>query len=292
MRKRLKSIRWSCSQGVVPVINHAKPHPIVPPLRTQKMTPTLSLQLPPQRSWQHFRAYFFVFFASRPRVTYVASSTFDSKLVWHSVLAHLKTQSQSLHDNAGMNTQLQDAELIALLDRVAAQDHAALKALYEQCASKLYGLALRVVTHRDWAEDVLQESFLTIWRSADNYRASLSPPMAWLGLIVRSRGLDLLRRRAAERSHLTQELDDTLADTLVSDGETPLDTAQASEQAWALHQCLVKLEKRQREVVSLAYVRDLSHSELATQLQIPLGTVKTWIRRGLDQLRTCMSRFA
>ncbi|MBC7619011.1 MAG: sigma-70 family RNA polymerase sigma factor, partial [Candidatus Saccharibacteria bacterium] len=94
------------------------------------------------------------------------------------------------------------------------------------------------------------------------------------------------------RSHLTQELDEVLADTLEGDSTCPLDTAQASEQAWALHQCLVQLDKRQREVVSLAYVRDLSHSELATQLQIPLGTVKTWIRRGLDQLRTCMSRFA
>ena len=71
-----------------------------------------------------------------------------------------------------------------------------------------------------------------------------------------------------------------------------MDTAQASEQAWALHQCLGKLENKQREVVSLAYVRDLSHSELAQQLRLPLGTVKTWIRRGLDQLRLCMARFA
>ena len=200
--------------------------------------------------------------------------------------------TKAFKHNAPMNTDNHDATLIALLDRIARQDHAALKSLYELCASKLYGLALRVVTNRDWAEDVLQESFLTIWRSADHYRASLSPPMAWLGLVVRSRGLDLLRRRAAERNHLTQELDEVLAETLEGDSASPLDTAQASEQAWALHQCLVQLEKRQREVVSLAYVRDLSHRELAAQLQIPLGTVKTWIRRGLDQLRTCMSRFA
>jgi RNA polymerase sigma factor (sigma-70 family) len=185
-----------------------------------------------------------------------------------------------------------DAQLIALLDRIARQDDTALKALYDQCASKLYGLALRVVTRRELAEDVLQEAFLSIWRSAADYRASLSPPMAWLGLIVRSRGLDMLRRRAAERSHLTQELDETLSDTLEGDAPNPMDTAQASEQAWALHQCLGKLENKQREVVSLAYVRDLSHSELAQQLSLPLGTVKTWIRRGLDQLRLCMARFA
>ena len=112
--------------------------------------------------------------------------------------------AQPLPHNAPMPFDHHDASLIALLDRIALQDHAALKLLYDQCAPKLYGLAMRVVTHRDWAEDVLQEAFLTIWRSAASYRASLSPPMAWLGLVVRSRGLDMLRRRAAERSHLTQ----------------------------------------------------------------------------------------
>jgi RNA polymerase sigma-70 factor (ECF subfamily) len=191
-----------------------------------------------------------------------------------------------------MNTPGQDAKLIAMLDRIGRQEHAALKSLYDECAGKLYGLALRVVTQTELAEDVLQEAFLTIWRAAPDYRASLSPPMAWMGLIVRSRALDLLRRRAVERMHLTQEIDETLADTLDGEGPTPLDTAQASEQAWALNQCLGRLEHKQREVVNLAYMRDLSHSELATQLQLPLGTVKTWIRRGLDQLRLCMARFA
>ena len=185
-----------------------------------------------------------------------------------------------------------NAELIALLERLAQQDHAALKPLYDLCSGKLYGLALRVVVRREWAEDVLQEAFLTIWRSAGDYRASLSPPMAWMGLIVRSRALDFLRRRAADRSHMTQELDEVLVDTLPGDFTTPLDTAQASEQAWALHQCLGKLENRQREVVVLAYLRDLSHSQLAEQLKLPLGTVKTWIRRALDQMRLCMARFA
>ncbi len=191
-----------------------------------------------------------------------------------------------------MTFESNDAEIIQLLDRIALHDAAALKALYDLCSSKLFGLAVRVVSNREWAEDVLQESFLSIWRSAGDYRASLSPPMAWMGLIVRSRGLDFLRRRASQRSHLTQEIDEVMADTLALDAPTPMDTAQASEQAWALHQCLVKLENRQREVVSLAYVRDLSHSELAQQLKLPLGTVKTWIRRGLEQLRVCMARFA
>ena len=197
-----------------------------------------------------------------------------------------------MRHNTPMNNEASDALLIALLDRVARQEHAALKALYDECSGKLYGLALRVVVQREWAEDVLQETFLTIWRSAPDYRASLSPPMAWMGLIVRSRGLDFLRRRNTQRGKLTQELDDDLADTLEGDAANPMDTAQASQQAWALHQCQSRLDNKQREVVSLAYIRDLSHGDLARQLQIPLGTVKTWIRRGLDQLRLCMARFA
>ncbi len=191
-----------------------------------------------------------------------------------------------------MPLQSQDPELMQLLDRVAQQDGVAFKQLYELCSSKLYGLAIRVVDNRVWAEDVLQDAFMVIWRTAGDYRASLSPPMAWMGLIVRSRGQDFLRRRASQRSHLTQDIDDTMAETLVNDTPSPMDTAQASEQAWALHQCLQKLENRQREVVSLSYMRDLSQSELAAQLKLPLGTVKTWIRRGLEQLRNCMARFA
>ena len=191
-----------------------------------------------------------------------------------------------------VNLQNLDPLLITLLDQIAQQDTAALKALYDHCSGKLYGLAMRVLGKHDWAEDVLQEAFLTIWRSAGSYRASLSPPMAWMGLIVRSRALDFLRRRSAERTHLTQELDEHLADSLAADLPTPMDTALASEQAWALHQCLGKLDNKQREVVSLAYLRDLSHGELAEQLKLPLGTVKTWIRRGLDQLRLCMAQFA
>lgn len=185
-----------------------------------------------------------------------------------------------------------DTQLIALIERVALADEAALKQLYELSSSKLYGVAVRVVGNRSWAEDVLQEAFLTIWRIAGDYRASLSPPMAWMCLIVRSRGLDFLRRRTSERADQTLELNDAMSDTMEGDSPNPMDTALAGEQAWALHQCLSQLGNRQREVVSLAYLRDLSHGELAEQLKLPLGTVKTWIRRGLEQLRGCMSRFA
>lgn len=185
-----------------------------------------------------------------------------------------------------------DAHLVDLLDQVGTGSHQALKRLYELTSGRLYGLALRVVREPQWAEDALQDTFLNIWRSAKDYRASLSPPMAWLGLMVRSRALDVLRRQNAEGLKLTQELDEDLQDTLESDMADPMQLNLASQQAQALHACLTRLENKQREVVSLAYLRDLSHAELAAQLKLPLGTMKTWIRRGLDQLRVCMSQFA
>jgi RNA polymerase sigma-70 factor (ECF subfamily) len=200
-----------------------------------------------------------------------------------------------------MAQDLKDLHLIALIGRIGARaghagrdadGEAALRELYDLTASRLYGVALRVVGNREWAEDVLQEAYLNVWRIAADYRAVLSPPLAWMGVIVRSRALDFLRRRASERADAALELDEMLSDTLAGESADPMDTSQASEQARALHECLRKLEARQREVVSLAYLRDLSHSELAQQLKLPLGTVKTWIRRGLDQLRNCMARFA
>ena len=192
-----------------------------------------------------------------------------------------------------------DERLVQLLDAVGQRDAAALKALYDLTAPRLYGLALKLVRQRELAQDVLQEAFLTVWRAASDYRDALSPPLAWLGLIVRSRALDALRRRKAAREDVSDSLDQssyddgpTPLDVMTSETPGPLDNVQTSQTASALHSCLARLEPRQREVLSLAYLRELSHGELSEQLKLPLGTVKTWIRRGLEQLRLCMARFA
>lgn len=178
--------------------------------------------------------------------------------------------------------------LVDLLGLVAQGDESALKRLYDLTSGRLYGLALRIVRTGELAEDVLQESFLRIWRCAADYEATLSPPLAWMGLIVRSRALDLLRRRVSERLHLTDTLDESVAETLAGETLDPSQSADASQQAQVLHQCLAQLKGPHREVLSLAYLRELSHSDLSEQLKLPLGTVKSWIRRGLEQLRLCM----
>jgi RNA polymerase sigma factor (sigma-70 family) len=186
-----------------------------------------------------------------------------------------------------------DQELIALLERVSLQDQQALKRLYDLSCSRLYGLALRIVGRTEWAEDVLQEAFLTVWKSASEYKAGLSPPLAWMGLIVRSRALDLLRRQKSQRDETkTVELAPELSDTLAGNATDPMDDAMLSQEAFTLRQCLSRLEQRQKTVISMAYLRDLSHAELAASLELPLGTVKTWIRRGLEQLRICMARLS
>lgn len=185
-----------------------------------------------------------------------------------------------------------DAHLIALLDRIATRDEAALRELYDITSRKLYGLALRMVGRVDLAEDVLQECYLNVWRIASDYRASLSPPMGWMSVIVRSRSLDMLRRLSSQMDGKMQSIDDDESQQIASSEVGLLDAAMAGEQAGALNNCLSKIEAKQRDVIVWAYFRDMSHSELASQFDLPIGTIKTWIRRGLVQLKSCMASFA
>lgn len=178
--------------------------------------------------------------------------------------------------------------LAALLQAAALGDRQALRQLYDQTATKLFGLALRITNRHDWAEDVVQESFVSIWHHAGDYRPHLAAPMTWMTAIVRNRALDCLRRQAAARASQTVELDDSLGEWLADDAAGPAELALASQEARALNQCLQRLEQPQRQAISLAYLKDMSHSELSEQLQVPLGTIKSWIRRGLERLRMCL----
>jgi RNA polymerase sigma-70 factor (ECF subfamily) len=178
--------------------------------------------------------------------------------------------------------------LDVLLGRVALGDRLALRALYDQVVPKLFGLALRITRRRDWAEDVVQESFVSIWHHAADYRPQVAAPMTWMTTIVRNRALDCLRRAHAARLASATSLEDTPEADLEDEHDGPAELAQASEQARALNRCLQRLDGQQREAVVLAYLQDLSHAELAARLRVPLGTIKSWIRRGLEKLRACL----
>ena len=176
--------------------------------------------------------------------------------------------------------------LETLISGVARGDQQALARLYSATSAKLFGVALRILRRRDWAEDVLQEAFLRIWHRAGDYRAARGAPMAWLTTIVRNRAIDRLR---ADRGDVA--LDEvTERASWADDGGSPEDLAVASADARELARCLEQLRPAQRDCIVLAYRDGYTHEELACRVERPLGTVKSWIRRGLAQLKDCLER--
>jgi RNA polymerase sigma-70 factor (ECF subfamily) len=176
--------------------------------------------------------------------------------------------------------------LQALAARSALRDQAAFAQLYQLTSAKLYAVALRIVRRRDWAEEVLQESFVNIWNHIGEYSAQKSAPMTWMTAVVRNRSLDWLRRPSFE--HGREDYDELAAAVPGDAGWQPERRLEDAREAQALHECLGLLGDRQRQAVALAYLHALTHTELAQHLGEPLGTVKTWVRRGLEKLRECM----
>jgi len=179
-----------------------------------------------------------------------------------------------------------DNDAIAeLMARCALRDQRAFAELYRLTCAKLYGVAIRILRREDWAEEVLQESFVNIWNHIAEYSATRSAPMTWMTAIVRNRALDWLRRPNLERG---DEDYDLLVESLPDQGPGPDIVLGHSRDAVALAECLRQLSGDQRQTIMLAYAHGLSHGELAQHLKQPLGTVKTWIRRGLERLKGCM----
>lgn len=183
-------------------------------------------------------------------------------------------------------------QLARWLHASAREDADAFRRLYDACSPKLYGLALRILRRRELAEEVLQESFVAIWRHAAEYESSMAAPMTWMSTIVRNRAFDLLRRdqnRAEMQFNETTEFDEAVSASLRDPQGNPVDALQLSSEARALAACMSVLEEKHRRVVGMAFFHDLSHSDVAQQLALPLGTVKTWIRRSLLRLHSCLS---
>jgi RNA polymerase sigma factor (sigma-70 family) len=185
---------------------------------------------------------------------------------------------------------LDPPQLKIWLAAVARKDANAFRSLYDATSSKLFGFALRILIKRELAEEVLQESFVSIWNNAGSYQAGMAAPMTWMTTIVRNKAFDLLRRVDSAVEIDADTFDKDVMDALESNDPTPIESLQLTQDSKALAHCFAKLEGLHRQAIALAFYHDLSHSEVAEQMKLPIGTIKTWVRRGLERLRLCLTK--
>jgi RNA polymerase sigma-70 factor (ECF subfamily) len=189
--------------------------------------------------------------------------------------------------NAPLAPARTNEELARLLARVALQDRAAFEQVYRLTSAHLLGLAEGVLGRRDRAEDVLQEAFMNVWYGAAGFNASLATPMTWLINIVRNKAIDKLRSGKTERA-TTVELDDEAMAVPADVATQPQRLFDDSVKRLRIDACMGELGAAQRQAIALAYYRGLVHTEIAEALNAPLGTVKAWVRRGMDKLKGCL----
>lgn len=170
-----------------------------------------------------------------------------------------------------------------LLFDCAQGDEQAFTRLYRLTSARLYGFALRILRDEGRAQECLQEAYVRIWAHSRDYRPDKGAPMTWMGTIVRRCALDMVRSRS--REHSTEDLE-WLLDLNQQRGTSQVDAADLK----AVQACLEQIRREQREALLSAYYEGLTHPELAERLQVPLGTVKTWVRRALAQIRRCLEQ--
>jgi RNA polymerase sigma-70 factor (ECF subfamily) len=180
---------------------------------------------------------------------------------------------------------LDDAALAELIQRIVHQDEKALERLYDAAAARVYGLVLRIVQRAALAEEVLEDTFWQVWRQAPRFDAARGRPLTWVLAMARSRAIDALRRE--QRFQHDELPDDDVADACGA-SPPPQDLLEATRGNERVHAALASLEPRSRQLVALAFFRGLTHEEIAEQQGLPLGTVKSLIRRALQQLRRVM----
>lgn len=173
--------------------------------------------------------------------------------------------------------------LTELMPRIAAGDRAALRQLYQATSAKLFGVCLRILSNRDESEDVLQEVYITIWRRADRFEAGRASVMTWISTIARNRAIDRLRARGPlAYAEQVEELE-------IDDGAPRADALlEAAQDGEALGKCLSELDERTEKVIRTAFFEGVTYEALAARMDAPLGTVKSWIRRGLAKLKGCL----
>jgi RNA polymerase sigma factor (sigma-70 family) len=185
-------------------------------------------------------------------------------------------------------------ELARLLARAGLGDRAAFARLYALSSAHLFAVILRINRDRAQAEDVLQEVYVNVWRAAQSFDAAQSQPLTWLTSIARNRAIDSLRRKQAEPQTRPAPLGDDsdeerdVYDDLADSAPGPLALLSQASDARALSKCMEGLSASQRQSVALAFYDGLSHAEVAEKMRQPLGTVKSWVRRALLSLRSCL----
>lgn len=173
---------------------------------------------------------------------------------------------------------MENDDLLPLLCSTAQGDKHAFANLYQQTSGKLFAITLNMLTNRAHAEEVLQEAFIKIWHNASEYNSSKGTVISWMISIVRYRSLDALRYNKVRKEQ-------SLADDDINEHDIEVSYAENTK----LVSCIEQLEPQQKQAIHLAYYKGLSHSELVEHIDTPLGTVKSWIRRGLVQLQRCLT---
>ncbi len=174
-------------------------------------------------------------------------------------------------------------ELIGLLAAISRGERPALAKLYTRTSAKLYGICLRLMGSEADAQDVLQDAYLTVWRNAARFDPAKASPITWLAVLTRNKAIDRLRQRRG-----TEPVD--AAAELADDAPSALDTISQGQDRERLTRCLEALDERARDMIRSAFFTGATYPELAQREGVPLGTMKSWIRRGLLNLRGCLEQ--
>lgn len=175
------------------------------------------------------------------------------------------------------------AELCGLIDQVARGDRKALAAVYERTSAKVYGVCLRIARDREAADEILQDVYLKVWKRAGRFDAGVASPITWLCAIARNTAIDWVRKHGAPALPPSGD-----AEEPGSDIGNAMEAMLADEGRALIFDCLETLAPNQQRAIRLAYFDGSTHTELAAIMQVPLGTMKSWIRRSLLQLRGCL----
>lgn len=166
----------------------------------------------------------------------------------------------------------------------AGGDPGALRVIYDAEAPRMLGIALRLLKRRALAEEAVHDAFMQIWQRAGSFDPAKGQARTWIYAVLRHRALNILRGEA--RTDLIEDFESL---SLESEDEGPEAIVARLSEAGALRRCLERLDPARRQVIVLAYVQGLTHGELAGRLNVPLGTMKSWIRRSLLTLRECLA---